>query len=186
MGNSTGEDSKEEDSKDSDSDAATPSPPAANQFEELEAEDLENDFEIDYGDEYYYEDGIYDDYYDELDDEDYYDEEDDIPVDDIPNPIGLNRDVEINVNISDKKNDILEVPKLEQKHIHKDTVPQKVDNDMESSDLGFSDHEHYVDEHSYQIEQLGDFDYERTEDEVIASVDEDHSVDFSTGELEVE
>lgn len=45
--------------------------------------------------------------------------------------------------------------------MHNDAaVPQKVDNDMESSDLAFSDHDHVVDEHDYQIEQLGDFEIE--------------------------
>lgn len=131
LGNSTGEESKEEDSADSDSDApAAPTPPpAANQFGQLMADDMEDfdDFEADdddddlYGYEYYDEDGL--DYYDELDDEDYYDdEEDDIPLADAMPNVGPAQDVEINVNISDKKNDIVEVPVLEQHHMHKDAI----------------------------------------------------------------
>lgn len=57
---------------------------------------------------------------------------------------------------------------------------------MESSDLGFSDRGHAVEGHEYQIEQLGDFEIEQSEPELIESLNEDHSVDFSTGELEAE
>lgn len=43
-----------------------------------------------------------------------------------------------------------------------DIVPQKVDNDLESSDVGFSDGHDHVDEHAYQIGELGEFEVERS------------------------
>ena len=39
-------------------------------------------------------------------------------------------------------------------------MPIKADNDMESSDLNFSEEHDEKDEHEYQIEQLGDFEAE--------------------------
>ena len=39
-------------------------------------------------------------------------------------------------------------------------MPIKADNDMESSDLNFSEEHNEKDEHEYQIEQLGDFEAE--------------------------
>jgi len=47
--------------------------------------------------------------------------------------------MEINVNISElkRRNEIIEIPHEEIDEIH-EVVPQKVDNDMEDSDLGFS------------------------------------------------
>jgi len=61
-------------------------------------------------------------------------------------------------------------------------VPQKVDNDMDSSDLGFSEHDEVVDEHAYQIGELGQFEIERSlSDEVEGINREQSSVDFSEG-----
>ena len=68
-------------------------------------------------------------------------------------PVG--QEMQISVEISDLKrmmNDIEDVP------TNDDLVPQKVDNDLESSDVGFSDGQNdVVDEHAYQIGELGQF-----------------------------
>lgn len=106
-------------------------------------------------------------YYDELDDDAYYDEVDGVMANsssssssssseenDEPLAGAPGKDVEIAVQISDKKNDIIEMP-IDQEQIHHDMVHRKVDNDMESSDLGFSDRAMLVDEHDYQIAELG-------------------------------
>lgn len=70
--------------------------------------------------------------------------------------------MQISVDISElkrnnlqKMNEIPEIPA-------DDIVPQKVDNDLESSDVGFSDGHDHVDEHAYQIGELGEFEVERS------------------------
>jgi len=67
-------------------------------------------------------------------------------------PVG--QEMLISVEISDLKrmmNNIEDVP------TNDDLVPQKVDNDLESSDVGFSEGHSVVDEHVYQIGELGQF-----------------------------
>jgi len=157
-------------------------------------EDDDDDY---YGDEMMIPMTNFEPYYDELDDDDYYDEEidgvaandssssssDSSDEDDIPQGDGT-ADVQINVEITDKKNQIIDVP-LDAIVEHEDVVHQKADNDMETSDLAFSDNMEKVDEHAYQIGELGDFEAERSFDEqqVIEGINKDHSVDFSEGDF---
>lgn len=166
-----------------------------------EEEDNENILEYDEdANEFYDEDGLpinnpYGDelYYDELDDEDdfYYDDLDGIQAnsssssssssesdenDDLAGAPG--KDVEIAVEITEKKNDIIEMP-IDEEQIHHDMVHRKVDNDMESSDLGFSDHLREPDEHDYQIAELGEFEVDRSLSDVLEGINKDKSVEFS-------
>ena len=61
-------------------------------------------------------------------------------------------------------------------------IPQKVDNDLESSDLEFSEKHEPVDEHAYQIGELGKFEAEKSSsDEADVMHRDDTSVDFSDG-----
>lgn len=54
-----------------------------------------------------------------------------------------------------KRNDIIEIPVRANDEHNLQELHQKVDNDMESSDLGFSEDANEVDEHEYQIGELG-------------------------------
>ena len=66
-------------------------------------------------------------------------------------------------------------------------MPIKADNDMESSDLNFSEEHDEKDEHEYQIEQLGDFEAEAKSllseeyHDVVGNIKDEQSVDFSEG-----
>lgn len=58
----------------------------------------------------------------------------------------------------------------------------EVENGEESSDLNFSDDVAYVDENAYQIDALGDFSIDESEDYAEnVLINKDHSVDFSDG-----
>ena len=140
-------------------------------------------------------------YYDELDGDDdlYYDEVDGVQAsssssscssssssekDDLPPLAGApGKDVEINVEISEKKNDIIEIPRAKDEDmLRHDNVHKKVDNDMETSDVGFSEHSVLAEEHGYQIEELGQFEIERSLDDVmVEGINKEQSVDFSAG-----
>lgn len=61
-------------------------------------------------------------------------------------------------------------------------IIQKVDNDMETSDLGFSEELSLVDEHAYQIEATGEFDIDQSvTDHEAGGINKEMSVDFSDG-----
>lgn len=63
-----------------------------------------------------------------------------------------------------------------------DNVHKKVDNDMETSDVGFSQHSELEDEHGYQIEELGQFEIERSQsDMMVEGINNEQSVEFSAG-----
>ncbi len=68
---------------------------------------------------------------------------------------------------------------IDEEQLHHDMVHRKVDNDMESSDLGFSDRAMQVDEHDYQIAELGQFDIDRSMSDVIDGINKEQSVEFS-------
>ena len=94
---------------------------------------------------------------------------------------GKVKDVLINVEISDlKNNEIIAIPD----NINPDqsTVHLKVDNDMESSDLNFSEDEPRVDENAYQIDRLGSFEVDKSISDQIEGINKDRSVDFSDGD----
>ena len=95
--------------------------------------------------------------------------------------------MQIDVQISDKKNDIIEVPPIVHEE-HKDELlmPLKADNDMESSDLSFSEDKNNVDEHEYQIGELGNFEVEKSISDDVIGINKDESVDFSEGDLSAE
>lgn len=126
----------------------------------------DEDFEDDYYDEEYPMGNLgYDDlYYDEEDD--YY-SEDGLMMDDLmgnsdssssssssseenegPTAGAPGQDVEINVEITEKKNGIIEIPVDVHDEEHQ-KIRTKVDNDMETSDLGFSEDIPVVEEHTY-------------------------------------
>ena len=99
-----------------------------------------------------------------------------------PAPIQGPQEMQISVEISDLKrmNDIAEIPVPVD--LNSEIVPQKVDNDLESSDLGFSEGHEAVDEHAYQIGELGEFEVERSLSDEIEAINRDQaSVDFSDG-----
>lgn len=60
-------------------------------------------------------------------------------------------------------------------------MPQKVDNDLESSNLGFSDGHSLVDEHAYQIGELGEFNFEKSLSDELEGINREQSVEFSEG-----
>ena len=96
--------------------------------------------------------------------------------------------MQINVEISEKKNglwnDIIDVPpSKEEEHERREALHAKADNDMESSDLNFSQERNEVDEHGYQIEQLGTFEIDRSVSDHIQAINKDESVDFSLQEF---
>lgn len=185
-----------DESKSSDSDTPAPAkpeaPPAANRFRSKAARDEDEEYgdELEPALENYFDGEAY--YDDEMYDDDYYDEEmaDEIPAnssssssssdeDDIPEATG---DMEINVQISEKKNDILEIPVIHEEP-EEVKLPLKVDNDMETSDLGFSEDQPALEENGYQIGELGEFDIEKSTSEVVEPINDDRSVDFSEGGL---
>ena len=82
-----------------------------------------------------------------------------------------------------KQNQILEVPIAHDADTHHaEIIPKKIDNDMESSDISFSEEANQIDEHSYQIGELGQFEVEKSISDVIVGINEDRSVDFSDGD----
>ena len=89
--------------------------------------------------------------------------------------------MQISVEISELKrmNDIAELPVIDQNS--EIAVPQKVDKDLESSDLEFSEGREIVDEHAYQIGELGEFEVERSLSDELELNREQSSVDFSEG-----
>ena len=177
MGNSDdGEESKASASADdstSSKDGATPAPPAPPAANQFQGDMI--DYEDDDDDEYYGEEMmipmggrlpyVNEGYYDELDFDDYY-EEDGVAVNSdsssssssseenegAPGADAGATDVQINVEITDKKNQI-DIPV--ENVVEADDVHQKADNDLESSDLGFSENHEHRDEHDYQIGELG-------------------------------
>ena len=91
--------------------------------------------------------------------------------------------MQISVEISELKrvNDIAEIPTAPV-DLNAEIVPQKVDNDLESSDLEFSEGHEPADEHAYQIGELGEFEAEKSSsDEADGMNRDDTSVDFSEG-----
>ena len=164
-------------------------------YEDQDEDDLYDDGDL-YGDEYDDEDDLDDGYYDEdaneydinaedelqdeeedEDDDDLDDDEEDLETRVRPKTSPL----EIDIAISERKklNDIIEIPThAEPEH----DVHQMADNDMESSDLNFSeDHREQQEEHAYQIQELGDFELDRTLSEDIQGLNKEESVDFSDG-----
>ena len=90
--------------------------------------------------------------------------------------------MQISVEISELKrmNDIAELPLIDQNS--EVAIPQKVDNDLESSDLGFSEGREVADEHAYQIGEVGEFEVERSLSDELEGINrEQSSVDFSEG-----
>lgn len=94
-------------------------------------------------------------------------------------PLGATEGIEINVEISEKKNEIPLMHAGEHAPIR-----VKADNDMESSDLGFSEDHPVVDEHAYQIERTGQFEMDNSiSDRESGGINREMSVDFSEGGL---
>ena len=92
------------------------------------------------------------------------------------------QELQIDVTISEKKrNDI----NPEVAPIELEIIPKKVDNDMESSDLSFSEERNQIDEHAYEIGELGKFDVEKSFSDLVGGINDDSSVDFSDQENEV-
>ena len=56
---------------------------------------------------------------------------------------------------------------------------------MESSDLSFSEERNQIDEHAYEIGELGKFDVEKSFSDLVGGINDDSSVDFSDQENEV-
>ena len=140
----------------------------------------------DYYDEDEYSDEGDDSYYDDEDEDEYYDDEDEDQYEEMPNQYSapVKQELTIDVTISEmKKNAVLEVPITHEADIHhKETIPKKIDNDMESSDISFSEEANQIDEHSYQIGELGQFEVEKSVSDAIEGINEDRSVDFSDGD----
>lgn len=78
-------------------------------------------------------------------------------------------------------NDIIEIPThIEPEH----DAHIMADNDMDSSDLNFSEDKGILqDEHAYQIDQLGDFEVDKSLSEDLPGLNKEQSVDFSDGQL---
>jgi len=59
-------------------------------------------------------------------------------------------------------NEIDEIPIGHDDDESEHEAEQKVDNDLESSDVGFSEGHDLVDEHAYQIGEIGEFEVEKS------------------------
>ena len=115
----------------------------------------------------------------------YSDEDDDLDEDEefeenvTPAVGGGSKDVQINVEISDiKNNEIYPLPTLREAHdvpvLHlAQDEANHAEGDVESSDLGFSDENNQPDEHAYQIEQLGTFEVDQSSEDLIEPIDQD-------------
>jgi len=115
-------------------------------------------------------------------DEDDFEEEENVGE----NPLfdQLATPMEINIEISERRNEIIEIPDAHDvDQLRHESVHAKVDNDMESSDLGFSEGRNEVDEHALEIEKLGHFEIDRSVSDQIVGINNDESFDFSQGEF---
>lgn len=100
-----------------------------------------------------YGDEDYDEEIDGLQDSSNSDDDEDEEEENGPLAGAPDGNVEINIEITERKNDIILIPDATDKDtLHHDTVHAKADNDMESTDLNFSEGIKEADEHAYQIE----------------------------------
>ena len=128
-------------------------------------------------------------YYDDEDEDDeyYYDEEVDSNegfdnVGTLAAPVIQQMQISVDISELKQMNDLDVIPTEHKEHDSEHDLEQKVDNDLESSDLGFSEGHIFVDEQAYQIGELGEFEIEKSLNGSLEGINsQQSSVEFSEG-----